>query len=91
MSETQTQTTSTEPQQAPRATQPPLERAEDLVNQASERASQLFSLAGVRVRQMLARAREEAEDMLAEAQDIRRSSRRHPRKSGNGQDTTPSS
>ena len=91
MSETQTQTNSTEPQQARQAPQPPLERAEDLVNQASERVGQLFSLADLRVRQMLARAREEAEDMLAEAQDIRRSSRRHPRKPGNGRDMTPSS
>ena len=71
--------------------QQPLARAEDLVNQASERASTFFALAGLRMQQMLVRAREEAEDMWAEAQDLRRTSRRHPRKPGSTQDSAATS
>lgn len=68
-----------QPTHAPHGGRQPMERAEDLVNQASERTNRVFTIASLRTRQMLARAREEAEDMWAEAQDIRRSSRRHPR------------
>lgn len=62
----------------PEPQQPPLERAEELMNHAGERVGHLATEAGFRLRQMLARAREEAEDMWAEAQTIRHNGHEHP-------------
>lgn len=50
---------------------PPMERAEELVNQAGQRAGQWMQVNGLRMRRAMAFAREEAEDIWVEAQQMR--------------------
>lgn len=50
---------------------PPVERAEEIVDQAGERLGALASDLGRRLQVLVARAREEAEDIWAEARSLR--------------------
>lgn len=54
------------------ANSPTMERAEDLVDQATRRAGQWMEVNGLRMRRAMAFAREEVEDMWVEAQQTRR-------------------
>ncbi len=50
---------------------PPMERAEEILDQAGERVGRFAAVAGHELRRFMARAREEAEDLWAEAQSKR--------------------